>query len=215
MVYLPAPCPKTRCSSSLKFPGRRWEFWVNETRGPRRGAAVLSPPLRFCPNSSHLEEKDVYKRGNGVNPGGAQAFPQQPTTHATPDTVNHRGGGGSPPLCWLPSRRKHRRKSSRKSAPSCSSGSGSGSGSGSSSGSSSGSPVRPARLRLTATLLPAAAHFSGSISDPHHRTHPFRGVYPPPEPHRRRPLSLPTAGKYQPERGAGPDVKRGYSAPNG
>lgn len=64
-VYLPTLCLKTRCLSSLKFLDCCLKFSVNETRGPRRGAAVLSLPLRFCPNSSHLEEKDVYKEETG------------------------------------------------------------------------------------------------------------------------------------------------------
>lgn len=53
-VYLPTLCLKTRCLSSLKFLDCCSKFSVNETRGPRRGPAGLSLPLRFCPNSSHL-----------------------------------------------------------------------------------------------------------------------------------------------------------------
>lgn len=59
-VYLPTLCLTTRCLSSLKCLDCCLKFSVNETWRPRRGAAVLSLPLRFWPNSSHLEENDAY-----------------------------------------------------------------------------------------------------------------------------------------------------------
>lgn len=75
LVYLPDLRLKTRCLSSLKSPCCCCcccccsRLWVNETQGPRRGlsaaaaeAVAPSLPLPFCPNSSHLEEKDAHNK---------------------------------------------------------------------------------------------------------------------------------------------------------
>lgn len=122
-MYLPTLCLKTRCLSSLKFPDCCLKFWVNETRGPRRGAAVLSLPQRFCPNSSHLEEKDAYKEETVVNPGLHKAFLNSYSTKNPPaarhtrrhERIKHAGRISTSFI--LPRKKKNKTKNTHTEPP--------------------------------------------------------------------------------------------------
>lgn len=129
-VYLPTLCLKTRCLSSLKFPDCCLKFWVNETRAPRRGAAVLSLPQRFCPNSSHLEEKDAYKEETGVNPGLHKAFLNSYSTKNPPaarhtrrhERIKHAGRISTRVLSFQERKKKKKSHSQPPLSLQCSSG---------------------------------------------------------------------------------------------